>query len=41
MADWPDPEHDAYVRGFRHGFVATLWLSVCAFGVGTLIYTLA
>lgn len=38
---WPDPEHDAYAKGFRHGFTSSLWLSCCLFAVAVLIYTVA
>lgn len=37
----PHPEHEAYVRGFRNGFVAALWLAMAGAAVMVLIYTIA
>ena len=31
-------EHDAYVRGVRHGFVSALWAAMAITAVAALIY---
>jgi hypothetical protein len=37
----PHIEHEAYVRGLRHGFVAALWLSMTVAAIAVLIYAAA
>ncbi len=36
----PHPEHDAYVRGIRHGILSGLWITCVLIALGTAIYSI-